>query len=135
MMVQLTAVAKTNEEGLGEHHLPVLAGETGHHESEWDEKGADCYQGAEVALVVDGSGEHSDKEQQEGLCGTNPGDVGRRLLPVWVVLVICLKNLGWVVVFSRGVPCEVGVSLGKPYEMITYAKCIDCSPAVEEQEE
>jgi len=41
-----------------------------------DEEGADQDQYAEVACVVDWAGKRADKDEQEGLYGADPGDVG-----------------------------------------------------------
>lgn len=70
------AGAKANAEALREDDLPVGGAEGGHHHAEDDEEGAGEDEGAEVACVVEGTGFDADGEEQEGLEGANPGDVG-----------------------------------------------------------
>ena len=59
--------ADSGDDALGEHELPVLGAEAGHHETEGYQNGSSEEGIAHVAGVDERSGEDTDEEEQEGL--------------------------------------------------------------------
>lgn len=87
-----TARPKPDTDTLRKHELPVLGGQTGHHQSERDQEGPRPQQQMEVACVEERARDDADQHQEERLDRSDPGDRRGGHVREDCLLIVGLKN-------------------------------------------